>query len=80
MGCNAQKNKAELVRIVRSVNGEISVDLTGKKNGRGAYICNNKDCLGKVKKSGRLNRIFETEIPQEVYDDLERELENNAAE
>ena len=75
MGCNAQKLKKELIRIVRSPEGEISIDPKGKKSGRGAYICHDKTCLAKVKKSKRLNKIFEVEIPDAIYVTLEAELE-----
>ncbi|MBR6755629.1 MAG: YlxR family protein [Peptococcaceae bacterium] len=75
MGCQAKKDKHELVRIVRSPDGEISVDMTGKKAGRGAYICPEQACLEKVMKSRRLERVLETSISQEVYDRLKEALE-----
>ena len=68
MACNEQKEKQELLRIVRSKEGIIEVDLTGKKSGRGAYICKNLECLEKVIKTKRLERVFEKEISSEVYD------------
>lgn len=68
MGCNEQKEKNELLRIVKSKEGTIEVDLTGKKNGRGAYICKNEECLNKVIKSKRLERIFEKSISPELYE------------
>lgn len=68
MACNEQKEKQELLRIVRSKDGVIEVDLTGKKSGRGAYICKKLECLDKVIKTKRLERVFEKEISQEVYD------------
>lgn len=74
MGCNAQKEKTELVRIVHSPDGEISVDFTGKKNGRGGYICRDAKCLSSVIKSRRLEKIFEKKIPDSVYDALEKEF------
>lgn len=70
MGCNEAKEKKELIRIVKSKEGRIEVDLTGKKNGRGAYICKNGQCLDKVIKSKRLQRVFEQEIEQEIYENL----------
>ena len=70
MACQAKKDKRELVRIVRSPEGEISVDVTGKKPGRGAYICPNLECLNKVIKSKRLERSLETTISQEIYESL----------
>lgn len=74
MGCQAKKDKRELVRIVRAPEGEISVDLTGKKPGRGAYICPNLECLEKVIKSKRLERSLETTISEEVYEILKEQL------
>lgn len=70
MACNEQKEKQELLRIVRSKEGIIEVDLTGKKSGRGAYICKNLECLEKVIKTKRLERIFEKEISQELYESI----------
>ena len=74
IGCNESKPKKELVRVVKSPEGEISVDLTGKKSGRGAYICPNAECLKKARKSRRLERLFETEIPDNIYEEAERVL------
>ncbi len=70
MGCNAKKDKNELIRIVKNKQNEINIDKTGKKEGRGAYICNNIECLEKVIKSKRLERVFEMKINNEVYDFL----------
>ena len=70
MGCNNPKEKNELLRIVKSKDGEISVDLTGKKSGRGAYICKSEECLEKIIKSKRLERIFEKEIENELYENI----------
>ncbi|MDY4255926.1 MAG: YlxR family protein [Oscillospiraceae bacterium] len=69
-GCNEMKPKKELVRIVKSPEGDISVDLTGKKSGRGAYICRNAECLMKAKKGNRLEKAFDCSVPTEVYDRL----------
>ena len=74
VGCNAQKEKRALVRIVRSPEGEISVDLTGKKSGRGAYLCASAACLAKARKAKRLERALGTPIPPEVYARLEEEI------
>lgn len=74
MGCQTKKDKRDLVRIVRSPAGEISVDLTGKKPGRGAYICHDLECLNKVVKSKRLERSLETAISQEIYEKLKEQL------
>jgi len=68
------KEKRELVRIVRDPEGNISVDLTGKKSGRGAYICKDKKCLMKAQKAKRLERAFECQVPEEIYLRLEREI------
>ena len=70
MGCNEKKDKKDLIRIVKNKNNEILVDKTGKLDGRGAYICNNVECLEKLKKSKRLNRVFETNISEEIYESL----------
>lgn len=70
MACNNKKQKNELLRIVRTPEGIIETDLTGKKNGRGAYICKNEECLNKIIKSKRLERIFEKEISPEIYENI----------
>ena len=70
MGCNEKKDKKELIRIVKNKNNEISIDKTGKKEGRGAYICDDIKCLEKVIKSKRLERVLEIEITQEIYESL----------
>ena len=70
MACNEQKDKNELLRIVKSKDGIIDVDLTGKKSGRGAYICKSEACLDKIIKSKRLERVFEQEINSEIYESL----------
>lgn len=74
IGCGEMKDKRELVRIVRSKEGEISVDLTGKKPGRGAYICKDIACLDKAQKAKRLERAFSAKIESEIYDTMRREL------
>ena len=70
IGCNSQKNKKDLIRVVKNKDGEISIDKTGKANGRGAYICDNVDCLEKAIKTKRLEKIFETKISEEIYENL----------
>lgn len=75
LGCQERKDKRDLVRIVRNPSGEISVDPTGKKAGRGAYICNDEACLAKIIKSKRLERSLETTISDEVYETLKGQLE-----
>lgn len=72
MGCNDKKPKKELIRIVKNKDGIITIDKTGKQEGRGAYICNNIDCLEKVVKSKRLERALEKEISQDVYENLKK--------
>ena len=74
LGCNEHKPKAELIRVVRSPEGEISLDTRGKKSGRGAYICHNVKCLNKARKSKRIERALECEIPEEIYDAMEAQL------
>lgn len=75
LGCNESKLKKELVRVVRSPEGEISLDLVGKKPGRGAYLCPSAQCLAKARKAKRLERALDTQIPPEVYESIEREIE-----
>jgi len=70
MGCNEKKPKKELVRIVKNKDGEIFMDKTGKAEGRGAYICDSLECLEKVVKSKRLERVLESSISEEVYNNL----------
>ncbi len=70
VGCNEMKDKKSLLRIVRSPEGEISLDLTGKKNGRGAYVCHDKACITKAVKEKRLERALEKSISDEVYNKL----------
>ncbi len=73
-GCGEMKPKKELVRVVKSPEGEISLDKTGRSPGRGAYVCPSLECLKKARKSKRIERVFETSIPEEIYDTLEKEL------
>ena len=70
MACNTKKNKYDLIRIVKNKNGEITVDKTGKKEGRGIYICQSIECLEKAIKSKRIEKSFETKISEEIYEDL----------
>ena len=74
LGCNEMKPKKELIRAVKSPEGEISLDLTGKKSGRGAYICPDKSCFQKARKAKRLERALEAQIPESVYDLMAEEL------
>ncbi|MTI48036.1 RNase P modulator RnpM [Sporosalibacterium faouarense] len=77
VGCGESKPKKDLIRIVKSKDGDINVDLSGKLNGRGVYICNNVDCFEKAKKSKGLNRSLKMEVPEEVYKNLLLELNQN---
>ena len=76
-GCGEMKPKKELVRVVRSPEGEISLDLIGKAAGRGAYLCRDAACLQQARKAHRLERAFTCEVPACVYDRLEEELNTN---
>lgn len=87
-GCNEMKPKKELIRVVKSPDekdemgnvlkqGEISLDLTGKKSGRGAYICNNIDCFQKARKARKFERAFSCQIPDEVYSQIEEGLSSD---
>lgn len=76
-GCGEMKPKRELVRVVKSAEGEISLDLTGKKAGRGAYVCRSLACLQKARKARRFEKAFSCQIPTEVYDRMEEELPQN---
>lgn len=69
------KNKKELIRVIRTAEGEFLLDATGKKNGRGAYLCPSRECFQKAVKSRGLERSFKQAIPKEVYDALEKEME-----
>ncbi len=73
-GCREMKPKQQLIRIVKTSDGEIKLDTTGRLNGRGAYICKSADCLKKAQKAGALSRAFETDVADEVYAAIEREL------
>ena len=75
LGCNEHKPKGELLRVVRDPEGGISLDFTGKKSGRGAYICRDVKCLRRARKSTRIDRTLNCTVPEEVYDAMEKELE-----
>ena len=70
MGCNVKKDKNEFIRIVKNKNGEINIDKTGKMPGRGAYLCDNIECLEKAIKTKRIDKVFETQIEQDIYEKL----------
>lgn len=75
IGCNEMREKRELIRVVRSPENEISLDLTGKKPGKGAYICHNVDCYKAAVKAKRFEKAFSCVIPNEVYEKMQQELE-----
>ncbi len=75
-GCGEMKPKKELVRIVKTPDDEVLIDLTGRVNGRGAYICPSADCLRIARKARRIEKSFQMQIPDEVYDKMEEELNN----
>lgn len=74
VGCRTMHPKAELIRAVKTSEGDVVLDITGKKNGRGAYICRNADCLEKAQKARALDRAFEMKISDEIYNSLKEEL------
>jgi len=74
LGCREMKNKKELIRVIKNNENEIFVDVTGKKNGRGAYICNSMECLEKAIKSKGLEKSLKISIPEEIYHELKKEL------
>ena len=75
LGCREMKPKKELIRVVKTPEGEIKLDLTGKLNGRGAYVCNCLDCLKKIRKQNALAHTFSMKIENDIYDGLEAEME-----
>lgn len=75
IGCREMKPKAELIRVVKAPNGDISLDMTGKKNGRGAYVCKNIDCIKKIRKTKALSHTFSQNVSDEVYSELEKEFD-----
>jgi predicted RNA-binding protein YlxR (DUF448 family) len=77
-GCGEMKPKKELVRVVRSPEGEITLDLTGRKPGRGAYVCRSTECLKRARKARRFEKAFSCQIPEDVYDRMEKEMEQDA--
>lgn len=74
IGCGEAKNKKELIRVVKGTDGSISIDATGRKNGRGAYLCPSMECFRKAVKGKGLERSFKMAIPKEVYESLEKEM------
>lgn len=78
MGCRERRPKRELLRVVRTPEGNVLLDFSGKLNGRGTYLCPNPECLKKAMRAKALERQLETEIPEEVYRRLEKEMEAQA--
>lgn len=76
-GCGEMKPKKELVRVVRSPQGEVSLDLTGRSPGRGAYLCRSASCFIKARKAKRFERALACSIPEDVYDQMEGEIRKN---
>lgn len=75
VGCGQYKDKPDMIRVLRIDDNSIILDTTGKKNGRGAYICKNPDCLGKAHKSKGLERSLKTQIPDEIYEQLKADMD-----
>ncbi|MBO5421789.1 MAG: YlxR family protein [Clostridia bacterium] len=76
-GCGEMKPKKELVRVVKTPDDQVLIDLTGRVNGRGAYICPDAQCLKIARKSKRIEKSFQIQIPDEIYDKMEEELKNH---
>ena len=77
VGCGEMKNKREMMRVLKTAEGPIELDTTGRKNGRGAYLCMDKECLVKARKNKGLERSFKMSIPDEIYEKLEKEFEED---
>ena len=77
IGCRESKDKNELIRVVRTPEGEIVLDRTGRQNGRGAYLCDDEECLLKARKSNALSRSFKMNVPEDTYETLERQLQHD---
>ena len=80
VGCGEMKGKKDMLRILKTAENDISLDITGKKNGRGAYVCKSRECLLRARKNKGLERSFKMSIPNEVYDTLEEAFEKLEAE
>ena len=74
IGCRESREKKDLIRVVRTPEGEFCIDRTGRRNGRGAYLCDDPECLKKARKTNGLSRAFRINVSEEVYEDLERQL------
>lgn len=77
VGCGEMKAKKEMMRVIKTAEGEIVLDVTGKKNGRGAYLCHNEQCLNAAMKNKGLERSFKMSIDKEIYEKLQKEYEGN---
>lgn len=77
VGCREMKSKKEMMRVLKTAEGLIVLDTTGRKNGRGAYLCMTRECLAAARKNKGLERAFKMSIPGEVYETMEREFEQN---
>ena len=77
LGCGEMRPKRELIRVVKSKEGDISLDLTGKKSGRGAYICKSVECFEKARKARKFERSFSCMISEDIYNSMEGELREN---
>ncbi len=80
VGCGEMKEKPSLIRIIKDNTGAISLDVTGRKNGRGAYVCKSKECLAKLKKKNGLDKAFQMRVDKEIYEQLEKEFADTYAE
>ncbi len=78
IGCRESREKKDLIRIVKTPEGDIVLDRTGKRNGRGAYLCDRTECLARARRSNALSRSFRIQVPEEVYEELERQWENDS--
>jgi len=76
LGCREHKPKTDLIRVVKSPEGEVTLDMTGKKPGRGAYICNDTNCFKRIIKSNAFSRAFKTRISEEIITELQKQLDN----
>ena len=77
LGCNEHKPKKEMMRVLRTPEGEIVLDLVGKKSGRGAYVCPSLACFKKARKSRRIENVLECKIPEEIYDEMEKSISSS---
>lgn len=75
IGCGEMKSKKDMLRVIKTAEGDLSLDTTGRKNGRGAYLCKDRECFLKARKSKGLERSFQMKIPDEVYEQLEKEFD-----